>query len=188
MSESAPTYLEPFVPVSGRHFEVEELQDELFLDLHDGKGTQFLAGTCYGVAVQDCLRVGENHYILKVRPQMRALLYSQLCRHYRVFKLHRFKGDGESRMILTENLSVRFARHATEEERRQSLLLYFPDLPPESEMEDGIYTLRGKFAEDPLFVWKDLELDGTVLQASPVCLGVPTSLPGVEKTDLLSVS
>jgi hypothetical protein len=188
MSETSTTYLEPFVPVSGRHHEVEELQDELFLDLHDGTGTQLLAGTCYGVAVKDCHRVGENHYILLVRPEMRALLYSQLCRSYQIFKLHRFRGDRESRMILTENIHVRFVRDATAKERREALEVYFTDLPGDGDLEDGIFTLGGKFAEDPLFVWKDLELDGAVLQASPVCLPVPTSLPGVERADLLIVT
>ena len=184
MDDITPTYLTPFMPIRGSHGDVDEIPDELFLDLHDGAGTQLLVATCYGLAVTECVWIGDNHYILKVRPDFRSLLYSQLQEQFQVFKLHRFPGPERERLILTENLSLQFEPGASQADRRTCLELFFSELP--GTLEDGVYTLTGRHAKDPLLVWKSLELDPVVIQACPVSLAITVRFAHPKRVDLLT--
>ena len=170
----------------GEHSEPKLVDDEIFIDLGDGAGTQHLAGTCYGIAVQECLRIGKDCYVLKVRPDMGGLLYSQLKENYKTFRLYRSEGAPESRILLTNTIYIRFAPTSTLEERCRCLGRYFPDVAEAEDLEDGVYALQGKFSEDPIAFRDALQFEVDILRVGLVVEVIPYSLKEAESADLLA--
>jgi hypothetical protein len=161
------------IVLNGEPHSLEVVPDELFMDLHQGAGTEFLAGTCYGQAVRDCKTMGENYFILKVRPELRSLLLSQLRQGFKVFRVYRFEGDREGRILLTDEISIRFDPIATDSQRRDSLQRFFPTQNAGRELKDGIFRLTGTFLEDPILVANALQENPLVVEAVPVLVALP---------------
>ncbi len=175
----------PFI-AHGERAVLQQVDDEIFIDLGDGAGTQHLAHTCYGLAVRECLRIGKDCYILKVRPDMRGLLFSQLQEKYNTHRVYRSDGAPDSRVLLTNNIFVRFAPGATLEEKRCCLGRYLPDVAQWEDLEDGVYALTGKFSEDPIILRKVLQFEVAVLRVGLVVVAIPYSLEEVVDVDLLT--
>lgn len=184
MSDISPLPIRYLIP-RGDEADLEMMDDEIFMDLQDGTGTQFLAETCYGIAVLDCLRIGKDAYILKVRPDMRGMLFSQLKAWYRMCRVYRLTGRPESRLLLTDKIFVQFTTGSTPDQRRLTLGRYMPGAADLDGMEDGVYVLTGKFAEDPIFVVKALELELAVRQAAPVVVALPLPMEEDASVDLI---
>lgn len=185
MSERVPLPLGLFIP-RGDQADLVAVEDEIFLDLRDGTGTQFLAGTCYGMAVRDCLRIGRDAYVLKLRPDMRGLLLSELQAHYRSDRVWRLGGEPKGRVLLTDKVFVRFTSGSGQDQRRAALHAFLPDLEAGIAIEDGVYLLTGKFSMDPIFVAKALELDSAVVRSSPVVMTLPSPPEEVASIDLMT--
>ncbi|MCZ6690582.1 MAG: hypothetical protein O7H41_13370 [Planctomycetota bacterium] len=185
MSDHPPLQLKPFILPWSRAG-LEQVDDEIFVRLQEGQDTSPLAGTCYEVAVRECLRIAKDAFILKVRPELRVPLLSQLKEHCQAFRVFRSKGNPGSRILLTDQLSVRFASYATREQLRASLSRYFPGLADGEEPHDGIFQVATTYSGDPMAVSKALELDPLVLQAGPVSVAVAPSRGEEEKVDLLA--
>ena len=162
--------------LGGVRFDLQLVSDEIFLDLREGPGTQVLAGTCYGQAVLDCRVVGSDYFLLHVRPDMRGLLLSQLKKVYKAFRVYHFRGDTEGRILLTDELVLRFSPAASPEERRESLRRFFPGGVEEANLEDGIYRLSGTFAEDPILVSNALQANSIIVEAAPLIVALPKPL------------
>lgn len=62
-------------------------------------------------------------------------------------RVYRYEGDRGSRILLTDQLSVRFASYARVEQVRDSLSGYFPALAEDEEPQDGIYQIAGRYSE-----------------------------------------
>ena len=180
MSAPQRPWFKPVLP-DGGHEAMDEVDDEVFLDLQDRTGTQHLAATCYGAAVQECLMIDEDAYVLKVRSDMRGLLVSQLRTHYQIYRLFRLPGGPEGKVFPTGRISVRFAPGALPEQRRACLGKYC-DVPGE-DVPDGIYGLAGKFAADPISGLRALELEPAILRASPFIVRLPEAI-NAPKVDL----
>lgn len=169
----APPLLAKHLVLSGKHYDLEDVRDEIFLDLREGPGTQFLAQTCYGQAVIDCCVIGSDYYLLKVRPDMKGLLLSQLREVFKAFRVYRFAGSAGSRILLTDEVFIRFDPDAGLEARRTPLKRFFPGVEYEDDLEDGIYRLAGTFSEDPILVSNALQSSPVVLEVIPIVVAVP---------------
>ena len=156
---------------------VEEIQEELLLDLEDGKGTQFLSGTCYGEAVRECRRIGEDQYVLEVRPDMRMLLHRQLREHYKVYRVFRFKGETGSRAVFTGEVLLRFRPSTFGHERCSTIKNHVAKPQRFAEPRDGFYDLADHLRETPVAASISLELDPVIERASPVICILPDGVP-----------
>ncbi|MCZ6690455.1 MAG: hypothetical protein O7H41_12710 [Planctomycetota bacterium] len=172
---TAPTekWLKPTVSDGGFR-DLTQFEDELFLDLSDGQGTQFLASTCYGIAVAESLSVSNNCYILKVRSDMRGLLLAQLRKNYQVARVYAMRNEPSRRYLLTSMVHIRFAPDVVKEDKLACARKYFKDLLEEEELVDGIYQLAENFSLDPTSAGGALDLDSTVLRAAPVLAAITT--------------
>lgn len=185
MTESFSLPIQPFI-ARGSNGELEPVEDEIFIDLQDGAGTQHLAKTCYGVAVKECLRVGRDAYILKVRPDLRGLLFSELEKNYKTFRVYRPGGDPNRRVLLTDQLFLRFAAETTIEQRQSCLRRYWAGIEQEDDLPNGVYSLTGRFSEDPLFVRQALLLDVAILEVAHVVVAIPCSIDEASMVDLVA--
>ncbi|MCZ6690581.1 MAG: hypothetical protein O7H41_13365 [Planctomycetota bacterium] len=177
--------IKPFV-LGGELQDLEPVRDEIFLDLQDGTGTEFLAGTCYGQAVEECLRVQDSGFILKVRRDMRALLLSQLKQKYKAFRVYRLAGQPESRLVPTGDLLVRFSSEATPSQRLLAVKECFSGLGGEEETRDGTFRLTGKFASDPIVACKAIEFNPAIRQVVPLMEAIPSPSEDGVREDLLA--
>ena len=159
--------------LGGKSHELDVVSDEIFIDLHGGPGTQFLAGTCYGQAVRHCKVIGNDYFLLKVRPDLRSLLMTQLRKVYKVFRVYRFAGEHEGRLLLTDEISLRFEPRSSVEERWGSLRGFFPGPMDDRDLRDGIFRLTGAFREDPILVANALQESPLVLEAVPLVVALP---------------
>lgn len=170
--------------LDGRRYDLEDVKDEIFIDLREGPGTQFLASTCYGQAVLDCRVVGSDYFILKVRSELRALLLTQLREVYKAFRVYRFADQWEGRVLLTDEMLLRFAPGTTHQEKESTLRRYFPNAGEEGEMEDGIYRLSGTFSEDPILVSNALLENPLIMAATPLIVALPRRLEQEAETEM----
>lgn len=172
--------------LDGQRHDLEDVRDEIFMDLHEGPGTQFLAGTCYGQAVLDCKVIGNDYFILKVRPDLRALLLSQLRKVYMAFRVYRLQSGQRGRVLLTNEVLLQFSRGASPEARRASLQRYFPGAGADEILEDGIYRLAGSFSEDPILVTNALQANPMITAAIPLIVAIPEEFEERGDEDLVS--
>ncbi len=156
---------------------VAEISEELLLDLDDGAGTQFLASTCYGEAVTECRRVGEDQYILEVRSDLRLLLYRQLREHYKVYRMFRFVDDPDSRLVFTGEVHLRFRPSTYGHERCSTIRNHVADPKGHAEPQDGFYSLVDHLRETPVAGSISLDLDPVIEKASPVIFILPEGMP-----------
>lgn len=185
MSEPSFAGFKPFV-LDGSYPNLEPVRDEIFLDLGDGTGTEFLASTCYGQAVEECLRVGGDRFVLKVRPDMRALLFSQLRENYVASRVYHFAGQPESRLVPTGDLFVRFSSGANREQKLLAVRECFSDLEEEEDLRDGAYRLVGNFSTDPIVASKAIDFNPAIRQVAPVMMAIPSPTREGAKENLLA--
>ena len=152
---------------------VEEVSDELFLDMSSGESTRFLARTCYGRAVKECLTIENDFYLLRVRPDQRVKLFLELCKRCRVSFVYRFSTTPNRRFILTDELFVDFKAGTPEELMRTCLREYFQDVQDGQSVKRGIYRLNPLHSKEPIFVWKVLPLEQAIEEAYPVVVDLP---------------
>lgn len=155
--------------------DLDVIPDELFMDLEDAPGTQFLAATCYGQAVTECLRIGEDQYILKVNKDLRMLLLKQLKFFYKTYQVYRYSDEDDSRLILTGELHLWFAPSASGEERCRALSECIQDADRLEEPQNGMYRLAEGLTPSPVAVSLALQREGAVEQATPVIVDLPHS-------------
>jgi hypothetical protein len=158
----------------GEDRDLEQVPDELFLDLQGRRETQFLAVSCYSQAVQECVVMGGSCFLVRVRPEMRGLLFSQLRDEYRVYRLYRFQSRPETRLLLTEEVLIRFEPEALADDRRTCLLRYCSDAPPDGEVPDGNYHLTPDLAAEPLSTLRNLDAEAEVSKATPLVVSIPS--------------
>ena len=168
-----PALLDKYLILDGERHPIEDIRDELFIDFRAGPGTQFLASTCYGAAVTDVQVIGSDYFILKVRPALRALLMSQLRREYMTYRVYRFEGSSEGRVLLTHEIVLEFTEGASTDARRATLQRYFPSTQDEEQLDDGIYKLAGTFSEDPILVSNALQGNPMIASAAPIMVAIP---------------
>jgi hypothetical protein len=176
----------PFV-FRGDPASLRRVEEEVLVVLQAGQDTTALLATCYGVAVQTCLRVGEGTFLLRVRPDLRSLLLSQLRDVFPVSRVYGVVGDTARRILLTDKVSIRWASYASGEPVRDALGRYFPALREASEPRDDIYLLAPRYADDPLVVVQALELEPLVIRAAPVVIAFPVPALEDAAVDLLAV-
>ena len=175
----------PFV-LEGELQDLEPVRDEIYLDLQDGTGTEFLAGTCYGQAVEECLRVQDSGFILKVRRDMRALLLSQLMEKYKAYRVYRLAAQPETRLVPTGDLLVRFSSGASWSQRLLAVQECFFGLEDEEETRDGTFRLTGKFASDPIVACMAIEFNPAIRRVVPLMVAIPSPTEEGVSEDLLS--
>jgi hypothetical protein len=139
----------PFV-LRGDQDDLEQIPDEVFLDIQGARDTQLLTIGCYDQAVKECIVMGDDCFLLKIRPDMRGLLMSQLRPNFRVYRTYTYPRKPETRLILTEDLSIRFKPGASPEERRDCLERYFVGAEETDGSEEFLCRLRPHLADDPL--------------------------------------
>ena len=162
----------PFV-LRGDQSQLEQVPGEIFMDLDGERDTQFLYAGCYDQAVQDCVVMGDSCFVLKVRPELRGLLISQLREQCKVMKVYRYAEKPETRLLLAEELSVLFSAEASSEERKSCLGRYFTESSQNSDPQDGSYRLRSELAADPLSASRSLELESAIKEAAPLAFTFP---------------
>lgn len=171
MTDPYAVKIRPFIP-DGKLQMLEEIEDEIYLDLPAGVGTQVLARTCYGRAVRECERIGSDQYILKVIPDLRRLLLRELRGTFTALRVYRFRGDASTRILLTGRMHVRFESFAQEGDGLDGLEQFFIDLPEEETPPEGIFTLAPKYAEDPILACRELDWNAQVEQVTPVAASI----------------
>lgn len=162
----------PFI-LRGEQHDLEQVPDEIFLDMQEAVDTQFLSVVCYEQAVLDCISMGDSCFLLRLRPDMRGLFISQLKSDCRVYRVYRYQSKPDIRVILTGELSVKFASGASLEDRRSSLQKCCKGITDNHEAKDGSYKLRLARCEDPLSSSRVLGLEGVVKEASPKVYVLP---------------
>lgn len=172
------------IVLQGETFDIELVQNELFLDMENGPGTQALAGTAYGAAVRDCKVIGKDYFLLQVRPEMRGILWRQLKEFYKCFRVFRFSGEPESRLLLTDEISIRFEPTSTLIERIAYLEKFFPGEREAEDVTDGIYRLTGTFLDDPILVANALQESPLILSAVPIIVAYPPPTPQADKVEM----
>jgi hypothetical protein len=171
MTDPYAVKIRPFIP-DGKIHMLQEVEDEIYLDLPAGVGTQVLARTCYGRAVRDCERIGSDQYILKVIPELRRLLLRELRGLFTALRVYRFQGDATNRILLTGRMHVRFESYAQEGDGLEGLEQFFVDLPEEETPPEGIFTLAPKYAEDPILACRELGWNAQIEQVTPVAASI----------------
>ena len=152
---------------------VEEVPDELFLVLHDGEDTSFLARTSYGQAVLDCLTIEDECFLLKVWPGWRRTLCRELNRGFRSAYVYHFAGGDSRRFLLTDMVFVRFNRRACESIRKLCCHDYFRDVDESIKAREGIHRWNYGHRMEPLSAWELLELERPIKEAFPVVIDIP---------------
>ena len=153
--------------------DVEEVPDELFMDMSDGRGTRFLARTCYGRAVKECLMIEDDFFLLRVRPDQRVKLFLELSESYRVSFVYRFSTRPSRRFILTDEMFVAFKAEISEERKRICVREYFRDVQDGQSLRGGIFKLSPLHLQEPIFAWKVLPLEQAIEEAFPVVVDLP---------------
>ena len=155
---------------------VEEIHDEIFLALNDVLDTVSHQGTCYGQAVHESLSLGDNHFVLRVRPEMRALLISQLRSSYSTYRIFRVQSHAEQRYLFSGDFLLRFSPEATDEQKREALRPIFEQIDSRCPVPNGIYELPASMQEDPVVTHAVLSERPFVVQVVPVFVAVPAPL------------
>jgi hypothetical protein len=177
--------LKPFI-YSGRKDDLRRVDEEILVDFSDGVDAKYLEDTCCGIAVQDWTRLGDTSYLLKVRPDMRGMLTSQLEDKCTVLRVYRM-GDGSGgRSLFTGQMCLHFTEWSSQEDRRSFLERYFPKEGYRPEVEDGMYQLSEMLMEDLGKTWQSLSLEEVILRATPVLAGVPTLGDETNQEDFLT--
>lgn len=153
--------------------DLEQILDEVFIDLEDSRDTQLLSVSCYEQAVADCIVMGDNCFLLKVRPDLRGLLLSELGKDCKVFRVFRYAGRPETRLLLTGELSVQFSEGTSREKRRSYLDRYFTDAAAEKDLAEGTYRLKETFLKDPLMIARSLKRDPALAEVAPLAFTFP---------------
>ena len=165
--------------------DVEEVPDELFMDMSDGRGTRFLARTCYGRAVRECLTIEDDFFLLRVRPDQRVRLFLELSETYRVSFVYRFSTSPSRRFLLTDKLFIEFKARTTEERKRTCLREYFRNVRNGQNIRRGIYRLSPFYSMEPIFAWKVLSLEQPIAEAFPVVVDLPETSGQYAQVDLV---
>lgn len=177
--------LKPFI-YSGRKDDLQRVEEEILVDFADGVEAKFLEDTCCGIAVQDWTRLGDSSYLLRVRPDMRGMLMSQLegqCTVLRVYQV----GDGSGgRSLFTGKMCLHFTEWSSQEDRQSFLERYFPKERYRPEIEDGMYQLSEMLVKDLGKTWRSLSMEEVILKATPVLAGVPTLGEETHEEDFLT--
>ena len=180
MSTATRSPFKPIVLQNGCE-DLQEVTDELLLDIRAPEATVVLARTSYSVAVRECAQMGEGGpYVLKVNPDLRTLLISQMTGTCSALRIYQFKDQPETRMVLTGKMQVRIASYCPAEERQSIMTNYFSHDESEESLGQGMYHLNEKHAKNPLRAWKALEQETLVVKASPILLVL--SIPESEWT------
>ena len=141
--------------------------------LQEGVDTSFLARTCYGQAVLDCLTIDGECFLLKVWPGWRRKLCRELNRGFRSAYVYRFAGDYSRRFLLTDMVFVRFKRRACERIRKFCCQVYFRDVDESSKAREGIHRWNYVHRLEPRPAWELLKLERPIKEAFPVVVDIP---------------
>lgn len=161
------------------------VDDEIFLELRECKETRFLLKTCYEIAVLDCMRITEDSFILRVRPDMRTLLLSQLGATSVALRLYATDKAPDHRYIFSGRMAIRFTEWSSQDDRRAMLREYFPSRADDPNIVDGMFPLGPERARDLRRAVKELGAEESVIQASPVILAIPSTPTRSHPEDLL---
>lgn len=164
--------------------ELEEVPDELFMDIHDGTGTHFLARTCYGNAVVECQVIEDDYFLLKVRPELRHALFSELREAFHTSYVYRFVREPSRRILFTDLVFVQFRPLVSDDRRRICLREYFPDVEEGEGVREGIHRMDGEHSKEPILAWKALQLEGPIEEAFPVVVDLPEAREQPAEKDL----
>ena len=80
--------------------------------------------------------------------------------------------DPANRILLTGRMYVRFASFPSGGADRDGFERCFEDLPEDSELSEGIYTLAGEYARDPLAAWKELAWNAQIEEIAPIAAAI----------------
>ena len=172
MAEHSFIRTSPFI-LRGELRDLMQVAEELFLDMQSTVDSQLLSATCYEHAVLDCIPMGDSCFLIKIRPDMRGLFLSQLNRDCRVFRVCRFGSKPETRLLLTDEISLKFRPTSTAEERRSCIGRYCVATREGEEPKDGTYRLRLNAWDDAITLSKSLRLEKAVEEAWPMAYTLP---------------
>ena len=130
--------------------ELEDVGGELFLDVHDLRDTQFLGVSCYDSAVLDCVVMGDNCFLLKIRPELRNPLMCQMSDKHAVYRVYRMPRQPEIRVLIARQVGLRFAPETSMEDRRSALGDFLCGLERISVLKDGTYQLTERVSRNPV--------------------------------------
>lgn len=130
--------------------ELEEIDDELFLDVHDLRDTQFLGVSCYDSAVLDCVVMGDNCFLLKIRPELRSPLMCQMGDKHAVYRVYSMPRQPEIRILIARQVGLRFVPETTMEDRRSALGDFVCGLERITVLKDGTYQLAERVSMNPV--------------------------------------
>ena len=145
--------------------ELVPIDEEVFLELRQSEDSRFLSKTCYGIAVQECARLTGDSFLLRVRPDMRTLLVSQLAQHCIALRVYRMVGDRDTRFIFTGRMCIRFTEWSSREDRLDLMTRYFPSRAEDDPILDGMYPLEIERSRDLRGAWNDLSVEASILSA-----------------------
>ena len=168
--------------------ELVPIDDEIFLELRQSEDSRFLSKTCYGIAVQECVRLTGESFLLQVRPDMRTLLISQLAAHCIALRVYRKESEPGTRFIFTGRMCIRFTEWSSQEDRRAFMRSYFPSRAGEEPIQDGMYPLECDRSRDLRQARHDLALEGAIISAAPVVLAVPAATQEAPRENLLALA
>ena len=129
---------------------LSRVDSEIFLRVREGDDREFSCVPSYVVAVRDCLDLGNDAYLLKVRPDMHRRLHSELQPGYEVHGVYEIGSDHTDRFVLLDRIFADFGPDSTPADRTKILTHYCIDMPADGGATESEYQLRPEFAQDPL--------------------------------------
>jgi len=155
----------PFI-LRGDQSGLQQVVDEVFLDLGGEGDTKFLSVGCYEQAVRDCVVMGDNCFLLKIRADLRGLILAELGKNHSVYRVYRYQDRPETRLLLAPKLEVQFKSETPAEERRRCLSRYFSNVSNESDPSDGVYSLSEELSGHPLSACERLKTEAAIADAA----------------------
>lgn len=159
---------------------VEETQDEIFLEIEEILDTVALEGSCYGEAVVESDALSSTRFVLRVKPELRLLLLSQLQTAHRAYRVFRIRSHPDQRYLFSGDYLLRFAPEATEAQKREALSPFFESIEESCLVPNGIYEVPEELREDPLVTQAAIADRPFVIQAVPVFVTLPVAEEALE--------
>lgn len=165
---------------------LRRLRDEIFVSIPDRPDTNFLSAPSYQVAVRDCLALGHSSFLLKIRPDMHRVVFSELQAEYHAHGVYTTEAIAGQRLVVTDEVYVRCVASSPREDRLSALSHYCVEVAGDGELSEGEYPLKPEFSLDPVVSVLAMEEEDVFAEVSPVVIQILDWIPRSRSaTDLI---
>jgi hypothetical protein len=161
------------IPFAEDISQLDEVRDEVFLDLQGSQDTQFLTIGCYEQAVRECVPMGDDCFLLKVRDELRGLLVCQLHQEHRPYRVYRPTQRPDQRLLIGDDVRIQFYPESSMAERRAVLSDYVSGLERIAKVSNGRYRLIRDLRDNPLTAIRALREQKAIEEVHPYVYPFP---------------